>query len=347
MNNTSNSFEHSELISAYLDGEVTEEERAFVENNPDLLVEVKKLKKIQEITSSTVPIDPILQEKHLTKALSALPKGGKIVPFRQKKIIQRGGLLAVAAAAAAFILIPVINSQTNKSTDESDLATSFVESSTSTTKSTQNDSTEEPDETSVVPELDEGAGIAEEAPRNTQAGESSNSKANTTSTSDSFTAEEETEVSDEEETEALEEEETEVSDEAGEPTAEQLTTAETMSSRVFEEEPETIDSLLETANNIWEINRETLSSPLTPIQIENFFNENTEFRTCWINEPFFDTSTRTPLLLQHIMLNGRPSLVLISEDLQSELIPLISVYQVDTSCSLFFEAPIFEEIPSE
>ena len=101
MNNKSDSFEHSEIISAYLDGEVTEEERAFVEESPDLLKEVEKLKKIQKITSSPTPIDPVLQEKHLAKALSSLPKGGKVIPFRQQKIIQRGTLLAVAAAAAA------------------------------------------------------------------------------------------------------------------------------------------------------------------------------------------------------------------------------------------------------
>ena len=340
MNKTSDFFEHSELVSAYLDGEVTEEERAFIEKTPELLVEVENLKKIQEITSSTLPIDPILQEKHLAKALSSLPKEGKIIPFRQKKLIQRGGLLAVAAAAVAFILVPVINSQSNGSTDESDLATGFVESSTSATKSTLNDNAKELDETSVIPEADEDAGTVAEAPQNTQAAESSVSEADTASMPESFTTEDQ-------EAEVLEEEEMEPVEEAGELAAEQLTTTEAMNSRVFEEEAGTIDSLLEITNNLSETNSSILSSPLAPNQIESFFSENTEFETCWINEPFFDTSTRTPLFLQRIMLNGRPSLVLISEDLQSELDPLISVYQVESSCSLFFEAPIFEESLSE
>ena len=328
MNKTSDFFEHSELVSAYLDGEVTEEERAFIEKTPELLVEVENLKKIQEITSSTLPIDPILQEKHLAKALSSLPKEGKIIPFRQKKLIQRGGLLAVAAAAVAFILVPVINSQSNGSTDESDLATGFVESSTSATKSTLNDNAKELDETSVIPEADEDAGTVAEAPQNTA------------SMAESL-------ANEDQEAEVLEEEEMEPVEEAGELAAEQLTTTEAMNSRVFEEEAGTIDSLLEITNNLSETNSSILSSPLAPNQIESFFSENTEFETCWINEPFFDTSTRTPLFLQRIMLNGRPSLVLISEDLQSELDPLISVYQVDSSCSLFFEAPIFEESLSE
>lgn len=340
MNKTSDFFEHSELVSAYLDGEVTEEERAFIEKTPELLVEVEKLKKIQEITSSTLPIDPILQEKHLTKALSSLPKEGKIIPFRQKKIIQRGGLLAVAAAAVAFILVPVINSQSNGSTEESDLATGFVESSTSANKSTQNDNTDELDESSMIPEADEDAGTVTEVPQNTQAAESSDSEADTASMAESFTTEDQ-------EAEVLEEEEIEPVEEAGELAAEQLTTTEASSSRVFEEETETVDSLLEITNNLSETNSSILSIPLAPSQIEQFFSENTEFETCWINEPFFDTSARTPLFIQRTMLNGRPSLILISEDLQSELDPLISVYQVDSTCSLFFEAPIFEETLSE
>ena len=78
MNKKSDSFEQFELISAYLDGEVTQEERAFIEENPDLVKEVEKLKEIQKITSSPIPIDPLLQEKHLAKALSSLPEGGKV-----------------------------------------------------------------------------------------------------------------------------------------------------------------------------------------------------------------------------------------------------------------------------
>ena len=119
-----------------------------------------------------------------------------------------------------------------------------------------------------------------------------------------------------------------------------------LNSRVFEEENETVNSLLETARFV-EINTEIFSSPLTPSQIENFFNENSDFFTCWIDEPFLDTSIRTPLFLQQLLLSGIPSLVLISEDLQSELDPVLSVYQVDSSCLVLFEAPISGEIPLE
>ncbi len=347
MNNKSDSFEHSEIISAYLDGEVTEEERAFVEESPDLLKEVEKLKKIQKITSSPTPIDPVLQEKHLAKALSSLPKGGKVIPFRQQKIIQRGTLLAVAAAAAAFILIPVINSQNNESSSESDLATGFIEDSTSVGTSAQSAVTQELEEASVVPESAQEAGTTTEPSRNSQ--DSQNDEPESEAATDlgarSAVAEDqapEGEAVGEIEEEAQEENEVE---------AQQLATsgeiAEELSSRVFVEEAETINSLLETANNIWETNDDIFSIPLTLNQIDNFFNENTDFLTCWIEGPFFDTSIRTPLFLQQLIINGSPSVVLISEDLQSELNPVLSVYQVDSSCLLFFEGPISGEIPPE
>jgi len=148
------------------------------------------------------------------------------------------------------------------------------------------------------------------------------------------------------EEEAIEEEAIEES----EVEAQRLMTADgttgELNSRVFEEENETVNSLLETARFV-EINTEIFSSPLTPSQIENFFNENSNFFTCWIDEPFFDTSIRTPLFLQQLLLSGIPSLVLISEDLQSELDPVLSVYQVDSSCLVLFEAPISGEIPLE
>ena len=64
MNNKSDSFEHYELISAYLDGEVTKKERAFIEESPDLLKEVDKLKEIKKVTSSLVPI--AVSYTHLT-----------------------------------------------------------------------------------------------------------------------------------------------------------------------------------------------------------------------------------------------------------------------------------------
>ena len=386
MNNKSDSFEHFELISAYLDGEVTQEERAFIEENPDLVKEVEKLKEIQKITSSPIPIDPLLQEKHLAKALSSLPEGGKVIPFIQQKMVQRGTLLAVAAAAVVFLLIPVIDSQNNESSNESDLATGFIESSTSSTKAAPSQNTQELEDVRVEPESDKDVGTITKAPENAQASQNSVSEADTGS--DSFTSEDENQVSEEESVGAVEEGESEAAEEEimeateeeivevtedentdpeggevaclaldvcpdveGPADTERLTTSDNAALAVipiiFEHEIDTLNSLIETAKVIWETDADIFSSPLEPNQIENFFSENTDFLTCWIEESFFDTSIRTPLFLQQIIINGSPSVVLISEDLQSDLNPILSVYQVDSSCLLFFEGPISSEIPSE
>jgi len=356
MNNKSDSFEHYELISAYLDGEVTKKERAFIEESPDLLKEVDKLKEIKKVTSSLVPIDPILQEKHLANAVSSLPKDGKVIPFRQQKLIQRGAFLAVAAAAAAFILIPVINSQNNEPDSESDLATSFIENSTSTTRSAQSTDTQELESESAISDSEVDSGTTTGAPQSTEASQKNEPESEAASASGVVSAEVEDQTSDEEVEEVIEEEAIEeeaIEEEAieeSEVEAQRLMTADgttgELNSRVFEEENETVNSLLETARFV-EINTEIFSSPLSPSQIENFFNENSDFFTCWIDEPFFDTSIRTPLFLQQLLLSGIPSLVLISEDLQSELDPVLSVYQVDSSCLVLFEAPISGEIPLE
>ena len=351
MNNKSDSFEHYELISAYLDGEVTKKERAFIEESPDLLKEVDKLKEIKKVTSSLVPIDPILQEKHLANAVSSLPKDGKVIPFRQQKLIQRGAFLAVAAAAAAFILIPVINSQNNEPDSESDLATSFIENSTSTTRSAQNTDTQELESESAISDSEVDSGTTTGGPQSTEASQKNEPESEAASASGVVSAEVEDQTSDEEVEEVIEEEAIEEEAiEESEVEAQRLMTADgttgELNSRVFEEENETVNSLLETARFV-EINTEIFSSPLTPSQIENFFNENSDFFTCWIDEPFLDTSIRTPLFLQQLLLSGIPSLVLISEDLQSELDPVLSVYQVDSSCLVLFEAPISGERPLE
>jgi hypothetical protein len=119
--NKSNSLENDELVSAYLDGEVTEEERAFVENNPSLITKVKQMSAVIDATSALAHIDPSLREKHLTEAVSKLKKTTKLLPFRNKKSVQGGlALAALAAAAVAIFTFPVFDSQ-NKGSNNSDL----------------------------------------------------------------------------------------------------------------------------------------------------------------------------------------------------------------------------------
>ena len=347
MNNLSDSFEHFELISAYLDGEVTEEERAFIENNPLLLSEVEKLKEITESTSSMVPIDPVLQEKHINKALSLLPKNTKVVPLRRRKVTQRGALVAVAAAALAFILIPVLNSQDNESDNSEIFATGFTESSSSLKSSGEIESENETEpQASIIPESDEDPEMVAESPLD--APTTKNSKPQSEMAPDENTLDTESGVaSSEEEEMTIEEAETEAESETESP---QIASAdisrEDIVPGVFEG-TEALDNLLETTNNLWQVEPEIFTIPLSANSIGNFFTSNADFETCLNNTNFLETSQHVALHLQRVILNEIPSLLLISEDLELETEPVISIYQINSSCSLVFEDSLLERTPSD
>ena len=361
MNNLSDSFEHFELISAYLDGEVTEEERAFIENNPLLLSEVEKLKEITESTSSMVPIDPVLQEKHINKALSLLPKNTKVVPLRLRKVTQRGALVAVAAAALAFILIPVLNSQDNESDNSEILATGFTESSSSLKSSGEIESGNETEpQASIVPESDEDSEVVAESPPDATATKSSNSQSeiapdeNTLDTESGIASSEEVERSIEETDEETDEEiEIEIEAETATETAtesDQVTVAEISREDIVPgvfEGTEALDNLFETINNLWQIEPEIFSIPLSANSIESFFTSSPDFETCLNNTNFLEASQHVPLHLQRVILNEIPSLLLISEDLESGTEPIVSIYQINSSCSLVFEDTLLERTPSD
>jgi len=347
MNNLSDSFEHFELISAYLDGEVTEEERAFIENNPLLLSEVEKLKEITESTSSMVPIDPVLQEKHINKALSLLPKNTKVVPLRRRKVTQRGALVAVAAAALAFILIPVLNSQDNESDNSEIFATGFTESSSSLKSSGEIESENETEpQASIIPESDEDPEMVAESPLD--APTTKNSKPQSEMAPDENTLDTESGVaSSEEEEMTIEEAETEAEPETESP---QIASAdisrEDIVPGVFEG-TEALDNLLETTNNLWQVEPEIFTIPLSANSIGNFFTSNADFETCLNNTNFLETSQHVALHLQRVILNEIPSLLLISENLELETEPVISIYQINSSCSLVFEDSLLERTPSD
>ena len=347
MNNLSDSFEHFELISAYLDGEVTEEERAFIENNPLLLLEVEKLKEITESTSSMVPIDPVLQEKHINKALSLLPKNTKVVPLRRRKVTQRGALVAVAAAALAFILIPVLNSQDNESDNSEILATDFTESSSSLKSSGEIESENETEpQASIIPESDEDPEVVTESSLDAPTTKNPNSQSlmapdeNTLDTESGVASSEEEEMT-------IEEAETEAESETESP---QIASAdisrEDIVPGVFEG-TEALDNLLETTNNLWQVEPEIFSIPLSANSIGNFFTSNADFETCLNNTNFLETSQHVALHLQRVILNEIPSLLLISENLELETEPVVSIYQINSSCSLVFEDSLLERTPSD
>jgi hypothetical protein len=106
----------AELASAYLDGEATTDERARVENDPALLAEVERLRRVRDAVADVAAAPAAARESAITAALSAfdeLPREttppeqnapANVVPLdrrRQTRLMQ--GLTAVAAAALLVV----------------------------------------------------------------------------------------------------------------------------------------------------------------------------------------------------------------------------------------------------
>jgi hypothetical protein len=104
---------------------------------------------------------------------------------------------------------------------------------------------------------------------------------------------------------------------------------------------------LETTNNLWQVEPEIFSIPLSANSIGNFFTSNADFETCLNNTNFLETSQHVALHLQRVILNEIPSLLLISENLELETEPVVSIYQINSSCSLVFEDSLLERTPSD
>ena len=59
------------LASAYLDGDVTADERARVESDPELLGEVERLRSVRIMLGAVEPSSISVREQHLATALGA------------------------------------------------------------------------------------------------------------------------------------------------------------------------------------------------------------------------------------------------------------------------------------
>ena len=116
----------AELISAYLDGEVTQEERALVESNPNLLRQVEEFKLLSNHVGQTALNNADEKENHISFAIreskhlhaknsktaeNILPLHKTIRSSRRRP--SRAMLLSsVAAALLAFFAIPLFKSDT-------------------------------------------------------------------------------------------------------------------------------------------------------------------------------------------------------------------------------------------
>jgi hypothetical protein len=94
-----------ELASAYLDDAVDADERARVENDPDLLARADQLAGIRRAVATTGPVpDRAQRDQHIAKALETL---GTVAPIsladRRDRRVRRH--VAVLSAAAAIVVV--------------------------------------------------------------------------------------------------------------------------------------------------------------------------------------------------------------------------------------------------
>ncbi len=97
------------LASAYLDGDVTADERARVETDPELAAEVERLRSVRVLLADVEPSSIAVRESLLSNALDAwdrLPIGERTGAARDATPAKRG-IDPATAAAAATITAPI------------------------------------------------------------------------------------------------------------------------------------------------------------------------------------------------------------------------------------------------
>ena len=193
--NNSNIPENIELISAYLDGEVTEDERAVIENDPNLLREIETFRSMSTHIGQIYKQDKTTKESHIFAAIREAEKPfevsaeitnrnifsfRKVTHISKRRPVRVIALSGIAAAILTFFTIPIFQSDTPKSdplivaaeiptTPEQKESTPVLESAPVTETTSENESFSAPLEESttnksdVLPEIENGNGENSEA----------------------------------------------------------------------------------------------------------------------------------------------------------------------------------------
>ena len=123
-----------ELLSAYIDGEVNDEERARIESDPRLMNEVNQILSMSKKVGEVIPNDPKTRANHIQTALNEMmvASSDSVIPirgagksgfsFRRPAWI----LGAVAAALLVIVAVPLFRSGDNSTTQ---IATEIIEES--------------------------------------------------------------------------------------------------------------------------------------------------------------------------------------------------------------------------
>ena len=151
-----------ELLSAYIDGEVNDEERARIESDPRLMNELNQILAISKKVGEVIPNDPETRANHIRTALNEMTvaSSDSVIPIRsagKSSVSFRRPAWILGAVAAALLVI---------------VAVPLFRSGDSSTTQIASEIIEEPDGESVVESAPleanqqdrEGADLAESAP---------------------------------------------------------------------------------------------------------------------------------------------------------------------------------------
>ena len=151
-----------ELLSAYIDGEINDEERARIEADPRLMNEVNQIVAINKKVGEVIPNDPETRANHIKTALNEMTvaSSDSVIPIRnatKSSVSFRRPAWILGAVAAALLVI---------------VAVPLFRSGDSSTTQIASEIIEEPDGESVVESASleanqqdrEGADLAESAP---------------------------------------------------------------------------------------------------------------------------------------------------------------------------------------
>ena len=151
-----------ELLSAYIDGEVNDEERARIESDPRLMNELNQILAISKKVGEAIPNDPETRANHIKTALNEMTvaSSDSVIPIRsagKSSFSFRRPAWVLGAVAAALLVI---------------VAVPLFRSGDSSTTQIASEIIEEPDGESVVESAPleanqqdrEGADLAESAP---------------------------------------------------------------------------------------------------------------------------------------------------------------------------------------
>ena len=125
-----------ELLSAYVDGEVSDEERARIESDPRLMNEVNQILSMSKKVGEVIPNDPTMRTNHIQTALNEMTviSSDSVIPIRSagksNLSFRRPAwvLGAVAAALLVIVAVPLFRSGDNSTTQ---IASEIIEESDS------------------------------------------------------------------------------------------------------------------------------------------------------------------------------------------------------------------------